>query len=197
MHNPLHRITTDQFRAFYTKTNERTSAPPSGIHLGYWKAAASNQSLSDILVSIINIAITNSYSLKRWTNVTGLLLEKGKGAPPPRSIPNNPHHRIRAELYNALNMGEEPHAVGGTEYGHKHQPGAKLLNEIHHRERQARAWRKISFMTKTFNSHGITRLGIPTGFPPMTLGEYGITSKTHTPAPAGRISPILKLLSIS
>ena len=64
MHNPLHRITTDQFRAFYTKTNERTSASPSGIHLGYWKAAASNQSLSDILVSIMNIAIANSYSLK-------------------------------------------------------------------------------------------------------------------------------------
>lgn len=67
----LHNITTNiiltippvKFRAFYTKTKEQTSASPSGLHLGHWKAAVASQELSEILGSIINLAIMNSYDL--------------------------------------------------------------------------------------------------------------------------------------
>ena len=38
------------------------------------------------------------------------------------------------------------------------------LTEMKHREKQDRAWKKISYITKPFNHPGIIRLGIPRGF---------------------------------
>ena len=38
------------------------------------------------------------------------------------------------------------------------------IKEMKHREKQARAWKKISYATKPFNHLGIVRLGIPRGF---------------------------------
>ena len=74
-------ITMQKFRSFYTRTKESTSASPAVLHLGHWKAAATNQELSEIIVTIINLALLNSYALCRWTQVTGLLLEKDTGVP--------------------------------------------------------------------------------------------------------------------
>ena len=78
---PLATITTAKFRAFYSKTKDLTSVSLSGLHLGHWKAASASQELSEILLSIINLVILNSYSLKRWLQVVGLLQEKDKGLP--------------------------------------------------------------------------------------------------------------------
>ena len=77
----LHSITTDKLISFYRHTKERTSSSPSGLHLGYWKAASTNHTLSDILTSIIDIATTNSYELLRWRIVLAILMEKDKGLP--------------------------------------------------------------------------------------------------------------------
>jgi len=77
----LSDITTSKFKHFYSKTKESTSSSPSGLHLGHWKAAATCDSLSSVLTSIINIAINNSYTLTRWKRVIGVLLEKTEGKP--------------------------------------------------------------------------------------------------------------------
>lgn len=75
----MHHITTEKFRLFYLCTKEHTALSLSDLHLGYWKAAATNEQLSDILVTILNIAILQLYSLKRWIHVLGLLQEKTQG----------------------------------------------------------------------------------------------------------------------
>ena len=72
----MHHITTEKFRSFYLRTKERTASSPFGLNLGYWKVAATNEPLSDILVTIINISLLNSYFLKRWIQVLDLLQEK-------------------------------------------------------------------------------------------------------------------------
>jgi len=74
-------ITTAKYRQFYSKTKERTSSSPSGLHMGLWKAAATSDSLSSILSSILQIALSNSYVLQRWRRVVGVLLEKKSGFP--------------------------------------------------------------------------------------------------------------------
>ena len=56
-------VTIEKFRSFYTKTKEYTSVSPSGLHLGHWKVVVSSQKLSEMLVSIINLVILNSYAL--------------------------------------------------------------------------------------------------------------------------------------
>ena len=74
-------ITTKKYRQFYSKTKERTSSSPSGLHMGLWKAAATSEPLSSILSSIVQIALSNSYVLTRWKKVIGVLLEKKSGFP--------------------------------------------------------------------------------------------------------------------
>ena len=74
-------INVEKFRSFYLRTIERKSSSPSGLHLGHWKAAATNQAFSEILVTIINISLHNSHSLQRWAQVLGLLQEKTQGLP--------------------------------------------------------------------------------------------------------------------
>ena len=41
---------------------------------------------------------------------------------------------------------------------------AVIIKQMRHRERQARAWKKISYATKKFTPMGVFRLGIPQGF---------------------------------
>ena len=81
MPNEKCQVTGTKLRTFYSKAKESTSASPSGLHLGHWKAAATDEELSDILASIMNIALQHSYPLKRWRKVIGILLEKNPGKP--------------------------------------------------------------------------------------------------------------------
>ena len=70
-------ITVKKFKSF--KAPEKTSSSPSGLHMGHWKATATDSDLTAIIVAIMNMAIENSYTLKRWRNVIGVLLEKKGG----------------------------------------------------------------------------------------------------------------------
>ena len=74
-------ITVNKFQYFYSKTRERTSSSPSGLHLVHWNAAAQNNELTEVLFSIISIEVTNAYTLKLWLFVIGCLLEKVTGCP--------------------------------------------------------------------------------------------------------------------
>jgi len=75
------KITTSKYMRFYKKTSEKTSSSPSGLHMGHWKASATSEELSSLLVEILNIAVSNSYVLQRWKKVLGILLEKKEGQP--------------------------------------------------------------------------------------------------------------------
>ena len=74
-------ITTKKYRSFYKGAKERTSSSPSGLHLGHWKASAFDEDVSSVIASVINIAVQNEHTLRRWQNVVGILLEKIQGTP--------------------------------------------------------------------------------------------------------------------
>jgi len=74
-------ITTEKYRSFYKGAKERTSSSPSGLHLGHWKASAFDEDVSSVIASVIDIAIQNEHTLRRWQNVVGILLEKIEGKP--------------------------------------------------------------------------------------------------------------------
>jgi len=124
MPTSLSDITSETFRSFYSKTKESTSSSPSGLHIGHWKAAATCESISSILTSIVNIAVTNSYTLQRWKRVIGVLLEKTEGQP-------NIHkfrtiHLVESDLNFVMRLlwgkslmkwGETNNAIHDNQYG--------------------------------------------------------------------------------
>ena len=69
-------ITEEHFRGFYSKTPEEKSASPSGLHLGHYKSAATDETFSLVLWSILSIAYKKSFSLDRWKLSATTLLEK-------------------------------------------------------------------------------------------------------------------------
>jgi len=74
-------ITKLKFQAFYKGAKESTSSSPSKLHLGHWKAAALDDDISTVLAIVIDLAVSNSYTLKRWQKVIGVMLEKVHGQP--------------------------------------------------------------------------------------------------------------------
>jgi len=74
-------ISTSVFRTFYKNVKERTSSSPSRLHLGHRKAAALHEDISAVLSTIIDIAVSNEYTLKRWQTVVSVLMEKISGSP--------------------------------------------------------------------------------------------------------------------
>jgi len=124
MPTSLSDITTDKFRSFYSRTKESTSSSPSGLHIGHWKAAAQCDEISSILTSIINIAITNSYTLQRWKRVIGVLLEKTEGKPTIHKF--RTIHLVESDLNFVMRLlwgktlmqwGEKNAAIHDNQYG--------------------------------------------------------------------------------
>ena len=120
----LSDITSTKFRSFYSTTKESTSSSPSGLHVGHWKAAATCESISFILTSIINIAVTNSYTLRRWKRVIGVLLEKTKGKPTIHKF--RTIHLVESDLNFVMRLlwgkslmmwGEKNGAIHDNQYG--------------------------------------------------------------------------------
>ena len=74
-------ITQEHFRSFCSKTPEDNSSSPSGLHLGHYKAAASNDTFSYVLWGILSVAYKNSFCLDRWKTSASTLLERIPGFP--------------------------------------------------------------------------------------------------------------------
>jgi len=117
-------ITTTKYRSFYKKTSEKTSSSPSGLHMGHWKASATNDELSSILVGILNIAVSNSYVLRRWKKVIGILLEKKAGHPTIHKF--RTIHLIESDLNfimrsvwgrEVMSWAEKNNALNDNQYG--------------------------------------------------------------------------------
>jgi hypothetical protein len=62
--DPRHRIsceiTKEDFQQFWKKTKERTSSSISGLHYGHYKAAATNDLLSEIHALMMELAVTGA-----------------------------------------------------------------------------------------------------------------------------------------
>ena len=76
MDNKRTQITEEHFRSFYKCTPEDKSASPSGLHLGHYKSAASDETFSYVLWSILHMAYVNSFCLDRRKLSATTILEK-------------------------------------------------------------------------------------------------------------------------
>ena len=59
-------IDTTNFCAFFTKKAESTESSPSGRHMGHYKVAAHNSTLTDLHTQMINIGLLTGVALDRW-----------------------------------------------------------------------------------------------------------------------------------
>jgi hypothetical protein len=72
-------ITKEDFQKYWKKTKERTSSSISGLHYGHYKAAASNDTLSEIHALMTELAVTGASPFARWEKGLSCMLEKKAG----------------------------------------------------------------------------------------------------------------------
>jgi hypothetical protein len=84
-------VTSDDFKHFFKKWKETTSTPPSGKHLGHYKALISpviafDEVLSPVAdkiiethVTLLNIAATHGNPFARWLAIVSVTIEKKPG----------------------------------------------------------------------------------------------------------------------
>lgn len=87
-------------RLGFQKWKEKTSTSPSGRRLGIYKSLANpdrqeeeKATLLDIITKIVNIALKNGITLKRWCSVHNIMLEKDPIRPQSAQAENYPHYR--------------------------------------------------------------------------------------------------------
>ena len=72
-------ITKEDFQKYWRKTKERTSSSISGLHFGHYKAAAANDTLSEIHALMTELAVTGASPFARWEKGLSCMLEKKAG----------------------------------------------------------------------------------------------------------------------
>ena len=132
-------ITEEHFRSFYQKTPEDKSSSPSGLHLGHYKAASSNNDFSYVLWSILSIAYSNSFCLDRWKTSATILLEKIPGFPQIHKF--RTIHLIESDLNFVMRFlwgkqfmahNETNNSFHDNQYGGRigRQPQSAILNKL-------------------------------------------------------------------
>jgi hypothetical protein len=79
--NPSIEITPEAYRSCYTVIPERTSSSPSGHHVGHYKAALTNASLTSLHCQMMSLPFQAGLSPPRWQKVINVMLEKQPGSP--------------------------------------------------------------------------------------------------------------------
>ncbi len=74
-------ITAKEFQDTYKIVKERTSSSVSGRHVGHYKAAAQNDSLSQIHAQMMTLPYRIGFSPQRWRRIVDIMLEKEPGNP--------------------------------------------------------------------------------------------------------------------
>ena len=72
-------ISASDYQAYWRRAKEKTSSSYSGLHFGHWKAAASNNYLSECHALSTELAYSSGFSFPRWQAGLSAMLEKQKG----------------------------------------------------------------------------------------------------------------------
>jgi hypothetical protein len=70
-----------EFQSNYEVVKEKTSSSVSGRHVGHYKAAAQEDTLSQILSMMMSIPYKIGFSPQRWRNIIDVMIEKEPGNP--------------------------------------------------------------------------------------------------------------------
>jgi hypothetical protein len=72
-------ITKEDFQRYWKKPKEQTSSSISGLHYGHYKAAAMDDTLSEIHMLMTELAVTGASPFARWETGLSCMLEKMAG----------------------------------------------------------------------------------------------------------------------
>jgi hypothetical protein len=72
-------ITKEDYQHYWKKPKERTSSSISGLHYGHYKAAATDDTLSEIHALMTELAVTGASPFARWEMGLSCMLEKTAG----------------------------------------------------------------------------------------------------------------------
>lgn len=73
------QVTTEEFQSFWTSCKESTSSSKSGRHFGHYRAMSTDDELTRLQVTSINLAATRGSPMTRWRQGVTVLLEKVAG----------------------------------------------------------------------------------------------------------------------
>jgi hypothetical protein len=79
-------VTMDDFVHGWRRAKERTSAGPSKLHFGHFKAIAQHPDLAELEVSLLNILLKSGYSPSRWRKGLNVMLLKKPGCYDPATF---------------------------------------------------------------------------------------------------------------
>ena len=74
-------VSAQEVKKLFRNTKEFTASSPSGIHMGYYKAASYSDKLCEILEILMYLPFMHGFSPERWNQSTHLMLEKVPGFP--------------------------------------------------------------------------------------------------------------------
>ena len=69
-------VTLESFKKFIKETKESKTPSPSGRHYGHYRAILNDESLCNLVFSIVEITVMNGVVLDRWKTVHQILLLK-------------------------------------------------------------------------------------------------------------------------
>jgi hypothetical protein len=72
-------ITKEDFQCYWKKPRERTSSSISGLHYGHYKAAATDDTLSEIHALMTELVVTGASPFARWEMGLSCMLKKRLG----------------------------------------------------------------------------------------------------------------------
>ena len=74
-------IEAETFQRFYAMKRESTESSPSGRYIGHYKVAASDDDLSWLHVTMLNIALICGFANDWWKYSNNIMIEKDPGLP--------------------------------------------------------------------------------------------------------------------
>jgi hypothetical protein len=76
-HDPLYKITPEEWKSFWKGATERTSCGCDILHFGTWKAGSFSETITELDALLTDIPLQTGYSPLRWpVAIVALVLKK-------------------------------------------------------------------------------------------------------------------------
>jgi hypothetical protein len=139
-------ITTQAFKNTYKVAKETTSSSPSGRHIGHYKAAIKDDSLSYLHATMMSIPFQVGLVPERWKRVTDIMLEKSA---------DSRCHRLRIIALFESDLNHAKHILIGRRISHLIED-KEMLSEMQFGSRPGK--RCMSAVLRKILQHDQTRI---------------------------------------
>ncbi len=116
-------IPLQTYRAFWKKANDKTSAYPDDLSFATMKVGASDEVISELECSLINIALKSGYSPERWRHLLDVMILKKSGITELSSLrticlfPVDCNYAFKHIGREMMKIAEHTHSLAPEQYG--------------------------------------------------------------------------------